>query len=285
MLNILSDYPLAFLGFHSAASIHYSVEAMRYAYADRNQYLGDPNFVKVPVTKLLSTTHANNIRQQIKPFKAGDSSRIGFIAPATESTDTTSYAVVDSKGNAVVVTYTINGLFGAGIIAADTGFLLNNEMDDFTIKIGAPNAYGLIQGNANAIQPGKRPLSSMTPTIILKDNKTFMLIGAAGGPTIITQVLATIQNVIDYGMNIQEAIDTPRIHMQWLPDVIFMEKYAISKDTQNLLANMGYNFKLGSPWNTNTWGFSAGILWNPKHQHWTGGVDSRSGSSITKSGY
>jgi gamma-glutamyltranspeptidase/glutathione hydrolase len=282
MLNILSAYPLADSGFHSAESVHYLVEAMRYAFADRNQYLGDPAFVKIPQNQLLSQEHAAAIRSKIKLKKAGNSKDIGFIKVHTnEKMETTSYAVVDKHDEAVEVTYTINGYFGSDVIAGKTGFFLNNEMDDFSLQPGIPNMFGLIQGTANSIAPGKRPLSSMTPTIVTKDGKVVLVTGAAGGSTIITQVLATIVNVIDYDMNIQEAIDAPRIHMQWLPDKIFMEPFAFSRDTEKLLEGMGYHLQLGSPYNTQYWGASVAIMRGANGRLY-GAVDSRRPAGLAK---
>lgn len=282
MLNVLSAYPLTELGFHSAASTHYIAEAMRYAYADRNQYLGDPDFVNIPQQKLLSQKHSENIQSQITPNKASSSKNIGFIKTHTnEKMETTSYAVVDKYGNAVEVTYTINGYFGADVIAGKTGFFLNNEMDDFSLKPGIPNMFGLVHGTANSIAPGKRPLSSMTPTIVTKDGKIVLVTGAAGGSTIITQVLTTIINVIDYGMNIQEAIDAPRVHMQWLPDKVFMEPFSFSQDTERLLKKMGYTLQLGSPYKTTHWGASVAIMRGSNGQLY-GAVDSRRPAGLAK---
>ncbi len=275
MLNILKGYPLADLGFHSAETTHYMVEAMRHAYAYRNEYLGDPDFVNIPTKKLLSKNLAQKIRANIQPNKATQSKTLGFIKTNTnEKMQTTSYAIADAKGNAVEVTYTINGYFGAGVIAKGTGFFLNNEMDDFSLHPGTPNMFQLIQGRANAIAPQKRPLSSMTPTIVTKDGQLVLVTGAAGGSTIITQVLTTIINVLDFKMNIQEAIDAPRFHMQWLPDTIFMEPFAFSLDTQKLLVNMGHELQMGSPYHTRQWGASVGIFKSPAGVFY-GAVDAR----------
>ena len=224
---MLEGYPLSYLGYGSAETVHAMVEAMRHAYVDRNTALGDPDFVDNPVEKLSDKAYAKEIRDKINPFKAGISQELmpkGFA----ESKETTHYSIVDDEGNAVAVTYTLNGSFGAGVVAPGTGILLNNEMDDFTAKPGVPNLYGLVQGEANAIAPKKTPLSSMSPTILSKDGKPFMVIGSPGGARIITITLEAIVNVIDHGMNIQEAIDAPRIHHQWLPDKVYMEPYALS---------------------------------------------------------
>ncbi|HLI19387.1 MAG TPA: gamma-glutamyltransferase, partial [Rhodanobacteraceae bacterium] len=222
-LQIIAPYPLAKWGFHSTKSVHYFVEAERRAFADRNTYLGDPAFVHNPIKKLLSAAHAAKLRASIEPDKATPSSEVkGSLGPY-ESTNTTHYSVVDDKGDAVAVTYTVNSYFGIKQIAGDTGFFLNNEMDDFTSKPGVPNQFGLVQGEANRIQPGKRPLSSMSPTIVLHDGKLFMVTGSPGGSTIISTTMESILNVVEYGMNVKQAIDAPRIHMQWYPDEIFAE--------------------------------------------------------------
>jgi gamma-glutamyltranspeptidase / glutathione hydrolase len=241
MLQVLEAYPLGTLGFHSSDSVHLMTEAMRYAYRDRNTYLGDPAFVENPIARLLSTHHAEAIRARIQPRRATPSTAFGNAAAAGEKATTTHYSIVDAKGNAVSVTYTINDDFGAKVIAGDTGFFLNDEMDDFTAKPGAANLFGLVQGKANAIAPGKRPLSSMTPTIVLKDGKPVLVVGTPGGSRIITTVLEIIVNVIDHGMTLQEAVDAPRIHHQWLPDTLAGEPFAFSADTVKSLTQMGYH--------------------------------------------
>jgi gamma-glutamyltranspeptidase/glutathione hydrolase len=245
ILNIVEGYPLKELGFRSAQSVHYQIEAMRHAYLDRNSYLGDPDFVKNPLDRLLSKDYAASIRAVIDPAKAGVSKDLKPGVAPHEGTNTTHYSIVDKMGNAVSVTYTLNDWFGAKVTAAKTGVLLNNEMDDFTAKIGVPNIYGLVQGQANVIAPGKRPLSSMSPTIITKDGKPVMVVGTPGGSRIITAVTHTIMNVIDYGMNVQEAVDAPRFHQQWLPDLTNMDTFGISPDTQKILVGMGHT--LGNP--------------------------------------
>ncbi|TPI22497.1 gamma-glutamyltransferase [Mesorhizobium sp. B4-1-1] len=255
ILNVLEFYPLSYLGAGSAETVHVMVEAMRHAYVDRNSALGDPDFVDNPVSKLLDKNYAKDIRDKIDPFRAGVSKDLmpkGF----GESKETTHYSIIDNDGNAVAVTYTLNGSFGAGVVADGTGILLNNEMDDFTQKPGVPNLYGLVQGEANAIQPKKTPLSSMSPTIVTKDGKPFMVIGSPGGSRIITITLEAIVNVIDHGMDIQQAIDAPRIHHQWLPDTIYVEPFGLSPDTEKLLAGMGYHLDLSDK----TWGQAAGVL-------------------------
>lgn len=245
ILNVLEGYPLKELGFRSAQSVHYQIEAMRHAYVDRNSYLGDPDFVKNPLDRLLSKDYAAKLRVAIDPNKAGVSQQIKPGVAPHEGSNTTHYSIVDKWGNAVSVTYTLNDWFGAKVTAAKTGVLLNDEMDDFTAKVGVPNLYGLVQGEANKIEPGKRPLSSMSPTIVTKDGKPVMVVGTPGGSRIITAVLHTLINVIDYGMNVQEAVDAPRFHQQWLPEATNVEHFALSPDTRKLLEGMGH--KLGEP--------------------------------------
>ncbi|UDF37618.1 UNVERIFIED_ORG: gamma-glutamyltransferase [Shinella sp. XGS7] len=245
MLNILEGYPLKDWGFRSAQAVHHQIEAMRHAYVDRNSYLGDPDFVKNPIARLTDKAYAAQIRTVIAPDKAGVSQAIKPGVAPHEGSNTTHYSIADRWGNAVSVTYTLNDWFGAKVTAADTGVLLNNEMDDFTVKIGVPNIYGLVQGEANAIAPGKRPLSSMSPTIVSKDGQPVMVVGTPGGSRIITAVLHTILNVVDYGMNVQEAVDAPRFHQQWLPEATNVERFALSPDTARMLEAMGH--KLGAP--------------------------------------
>jgi len=243
ILRIVEGYPLGQYGYGSVEATHYVVEAERRAYADRNTDLGDPAFVRNPVERLISDAHAAKLRASILPDRATPSSEIKGGVTATEGTNTTHYSVVDAQGNAVAVTYTINYLFGVGKIAGDTGFFLNNEMDDFTSKPGVPNSFGLVQGAANAVGPGKRPLSSMSPTIVLRpDGKVFMVTGSPGGSTIITTVLQSILNVIDYGMNMKQAVDAPRFHHQWLPDTVMVEPGYLTTETQAKLEAMGYSF-------------------------------------------
>jgi gamma-glutamyltranspeptidase/glutathione hydrolase len=249
MLNILEGYPLKDLGFRSAESVHYQIEAMRHAYVDRNSYLGDPDFVKNPLDRLLDKGYAEKIRAAIDPKKAGVSKDIKPGVAPHEGSNTTHYSITDQWGNAVAVTYTLNDWFGAKVTADKTGVLLNNEMDDFTAKIGVPNMYGLVQGEANAIAPGKRPLSSMSPTIVSKDGKPMFVVGTPGGSRIITAVLHTVLNVVDYGMNVQEAVDAPRFHQQWLPDVTNVETFALSPDTRKILTDMGHNLGVPQPAN------------------------------------
>ncbi|MEW6704346.1 MAG: gamma-glutamyltransferase [Pseudomonadota bacterium] len=249
MLNVLEGYPLKDWGFRAAQAVHVQIEAMRHAYVDRNSYLGDPDFVKNPLERLLSKDYAAQIRAAIDPAKAGVSKDLKPGVAPHEGSNTTHYSIVDQWGNAVSVTYTLNDWFGARLTAAGTGVLLNNEMDDFTAKVGVPNLYGLVQGEANAIAPGKRPLSSMSPTILAKDGKPVMVVGTPGGSRIITAVLHTILNVVDYGMNIQEAVDAPRFHQQWLPEATNVENFALSPDTRKILEDMGHQFAGAQPAN------------------------------------
>ena len=245
MLNILEGYPLQALGFRSAQGVHYQIEAMRHAFLDRNSYLGDPDFVSNPLARLLDKNYAAQIRNTIDPTQAAVSLNLKPGVAPHEGSNTTHYSIIDKQGNAVSVTYTLNDWFGAKVTAATTGVLLNNEMDDFTIKIGAPNLYGLIQGQANTIAPGKRPLSSMSPTIVTQNKQPVLVLGTPGGSRIITAVTHTILNLVDYGMNVQEAVDAPRFHQQWLPDVTNVDRFGLSPDTQKILLDMGHT--LGAP--------------------------------------
>ncbi len=249
ILNVLEGYPLKDWGFRSAQAVHVQIEAMRHAYVDRNSYLGDPDFVRNPLDRLLDKAYAARIRAAIDPAKAAISKDLKPGVPPHEGSNTTHYSIVDAKGNAVSVTYTLNDWFGAKVTAGGTGVLLNDEMDDFTAKLGVPNIYGLVQGEANAIAPGKRPLSSMSPTIVSKDGKPVMVVGTPGGSRIITVVLHTIINVIDYGMNVQEAVDAPRFHQQWLPNPTKLETFALSPDTRKILEGMGHVFGAAQPAN------------------------------------
>jgi gamma-glutamyltranspeptidase/glutathione hydrolase len=247
ILTILAGYDLHGMGFHTASSVHVMAEAMRHAFFDRNTLLGDPAFVKNPVEYLLSQDHAAAIRDKIGE-RATPSADLGPGTPPHEKPETTHFSVMDAAGNAVAVTYTLNGGFGAAVMAPGAGFLMNDEMDDFAIKPGVPNMFGLVQGDANAIAPGKRPLSSMAPTIVLRDGHVVMVDGSPGGSRIITIVLETLLNVIDHGMTPAEAVAAPRLHLQWLPDVLFAEDGALSPDTADLLRWMGYAITKGPPW-------------------------------------
>jgi gamma-glutamyltranspeptidase / glutathione hydrolase len=244
MLGVLEGTDYTKSGPGSAYALHYEAEAMRRYFADRAQYLGDPDFQKVPVSALLNPAYIAKLRASIDPNKATPSEDIrpGNLAPY-ESTETTHFSIVDGEGNAVSVTYTLNSGFGSGVTAHGLGFLLNDEMDDFSAKPGETNGYGLVQGESNAIAPHKTPLSSMVPTIVTKDGKLYLVVGSPGGPTIINSVLEVILNVLDFGMNMQEAVDAPRIHHQWMPDTLSIEK-AASPDTIELLRQRGHDVRL-----------------------------------------
>lgn len=247
-LNILEGYDLKSMGFNSAEYVHTLTEAMRHAYMDRNTFLGDPQFIKNPTEKLLNKAYATEIRQQIKPNEATPSENVQPGIAPHESPETTHYSVIDKNGNAVSTTYTINGRFGAVVIAPGTGFFLNNEMDDFTTKVGEKNLYGLVQGERNSIAPLKRPLSSMSPTIVTKEGKPFLILGPPGGSRIISITLQTALNIIEFGMPPQEAVNSPRIHHQWLPDEVYYEQRGLSKDTLEKLSAMGYKMVEQTPW-------------------------------------
>ena len=243
MLNILEHFDLGSMGYNSSEKYHVVVEAMRRAFADRAEFLGDSDFVKVPWSGLISKKYAEQLVKTIDPKRATPSSEIGHGDPAPyESTQTTQFTVVDAAGNAVSNTYTLNGGYGSGVVVKGAGFFLNNEMDDFAAKPGVPNMYGLIQGEANSVAPHKRPLSAMTPSFVVKDGKLFLATGSPGGPTIINTVLQVIVNVIDHKMNIQQAVDAPRIHHQWLPDEIRFEPFGMPEDARRALEAAGYHF-------------------------------------------
>jgi gamma-glutamyltranspeptidase/glutathione hydrolase len=242
-LNILEGYELQKLPQGSAASLHLELEAMRRAFADRALFFGDPDFVQIPLEALTSRAYAARQRANIDPLKATPSSTIAANRPApTESDHTTHFTIVDAAGNAVSNTFTLNLAFGSGATVTGAGFLLNDEMDDFTSKPGTPNAFGLIQGEANAIAPRKRPLSSMTPTLLLKDGKLVLALGSPGGPTIINTVLQVLLDVVDFHMELQAAVDAPRVHQQWMPDLVMADRGGLNADTQAALAAMGYAF-------------------------------------------
>ena len=264
ILNILEGYDLEKFGNRSAEAIHLSVEAFRRAFFDRAEFLGDPDFAKIPVAQLIDKKYAEGWRESISPEHASASAGLHRPAvfneleryaeshpqsfqPILEPKNTTHYSVVDPAGDAVAVTTTLNDTLGSRVTAEGLGFLLNDEMDDFASKQGVPNAYGLIQGPANAIGPGKRPLSAMTPTIVLKDGKLFLVVGSPGGPTIITTVANIVTGVIDFGLDIQEAVNAPRFHNQWMPDEIMAEDL-ISPDTLAILRNKGHKIKMERFW-------------------------------------
>src|SRR5262249_44168375 len=249
MLNILEGYPLAEQGWGSAQALHYEIEAMRHAFLDRNTLLGDPDFARIPAKALIDKAYAAKIRDAIKPDKAGVSNDFKQGVPPHEGSSTTHFSIIDKDGNAVSMTYTLDDWFGARVVATGTGVLMNDEMDDFTPDPGLVNSDGFVRGEANAIAPGKTPLSSMSPTILTKDGKPVLILGTPGGGRIITTVLQTIVNVVDFQMNIQEAVDAPRVHNPWLPDVTKVEPYALSPDTRKILERMGYRFEDAEPTN------------------------------------
>jgi len=287
ILNILEGYDLAKEGDGSAASIHLISEAYQRAFFDRAEFMGDPDFSKIPVAQLIDKRYGNAWRETIAPRRATPSASLrrpsvfsqldsyarSHPQPAAtaEPDHTTHYSVVDSEGNAVSVTTTLNDAFGSRVIAAGLGFLLNDEMDDFTSKPGVPNLYGLIQGPANAIGPGKRPLSAMTPTIVLKNGKLFLVLGSPGGPTIITTVANILLGVVNYGLNIQQAVNAPRFHDQWMPDRIDLESTGTSPDTIGILEHMGHKVKVGRGY----WGDAECIAVDEKTGELLGASDGR----------
>jgi gamma-glutamyltranspeptidase/glutathione hydrolase len=245
MLGMLEGSGYEKAGAGSTEAIHYSTEVMRRFFADRSEYLGDPDFVKVPVRQLLDPAYLQVRRATIDRDRATPSADVrAGILPGNESSETTHFSIVDAAGNAVAVTYTLNNGYGSAVTVPGLGFLLNDEMDDFTSKPGAPNLFGLIQGEANAIAPHKRPLSAMTPTIATRNGKPFLVLGAPGGPRIITAVLETFLNVVDFGMNIQDAVNAPRFHHQWMPDTLYLEKEiapGVAADLQKLGHHIEYS--------------------------------------------
>ncbi|HKW98000.1 MAG TPA: gamma-glutamyltransferase [Bryobacteraceae bacterium] len=244
MLGMLEGTGFEKYGAGSAGAVHFMAEAMRRYFADRSEYMGDPDFYSVPVSGLLNPRYIAERRRSIDPERATSSDSLGPGKPLSyESTQTTHYSIVDAEGNAVAVTYTLNNGYGSAVTATKLGFLLNDEMDDFAPKPGEANAYGLIQGEANAVQPRKTPLSSMTPTIVLRGGKLYLVVGSPGGPTIINTVLEVAVNVMDFGMNVADAVDFPRFHHQWKPDVLQLER-GFSPDTVALLEGRGYTVKL-----------------------------------------
>ena len=281
ILNILEGFDLAKLGNRSGDAIHLEAEAFRRAFYDRADFMGDSDFAKVPVAQLIDKKYAAAWRDSIDPSHASPSKQLkrpsfGELErvaqshqPVREPKNTTHYSVVDAEGNAVAVTTTLNDSFGSRVTAEGLGFLLNDEMDDFTAKQGVPNTYGLIQGPANAIGPGKRPLSAMTPTIVLKDGKLFLVLGSPGGPTIITTVANILIGVVDFALDIQEAVNAPRFHHQWLPDGILVED-RLSPDTMNVLRSTGHKLKV-----EHFWGDGECIMVDPKTGERLGASDGR----------
>jgi gamma-glutamyltranspeptidase/glutathione hydrolase len=291
LLNILEGYDVAKLGHGSAGSVHLMAEAFRRAFFDRAELLADPDFATVPVAALMDKHYAAAWRESLDPRRATRSAdlrrpvqvldkldRVAAVTDGAEPDHTTHYSVVDFAGNAVAVTTTLNDLFGSRVTATGLGFLLNDEMDDFTSKPGAPNMFGLLQGEANAIAPGKRPLSSMSPTILLKDGQLFLVLGSRGGPGIITAVAEVLVSVIDYGMNIQQAVEAPRFHHQWMPDVLRVEKDGFSPAAGNKLAAMGHRVEEGyterGQWH-GKWGDVECVAIDPKTGERLGANDTR----------
>ena len=242
MLNLLEPYDLRGMGYGSSKTIHLLTEVMRRAYADRSKWLGDPDHYPVPLEGLVSKAYADSLREGLRTDRRSEVAP-GLPPGAKESDDTTHFSVVDAMGNAVACTTTINATFGSGDVVEGCGFLLNDEMDDFAARPGTPNMFGLVGGKANAIAPGKRMLSSMTPTIVVRDGKVVLVLGAPGGGRIITGVLQVLLNVVDHGMSLQTAVRAPRIHHQWTPDVIAWEELALSQDVRDALAKMGHTFE------------------------------------------
>jgi len=308
MLAMLEPHTVGALGAQSAAKYHLFTEVMRRAFRDRAEYLGDPDFVKIPVAELLDRTYLKKRMADFSPTHATPSEKIepglGSIkltslppgspglshsqrstlpAPlarlAPESTETTHFSIVDAAGNAVANTYTLNGGYGSGVTIPGTGILMNNEMDDFTAKVGVKNMFGLLQGPANAIVPGKRPLSSMTPTIVLKDKKLFFVTGSPGGPTIINTVLQIVSNVIDFGMSVTQAVESPRIHHQWMPDSLSYERNGLSTDTANILKSLGHSFKERASYEGAYQGDGETIMVDPQTHLRLGASDLRRGDS------
>jgi len=276
ILNALEGYPIGALGANSSETIHLMAEAMKLAYADRSEYLGDPDFVDVPVDVLTSKEYAEDMRDKISAAFATPSQQIkpADLAPY-ESDQTTHYSIIDKEGNAISNTYTINFSYGSGLVADGTGVLMNNEMDDFSAKPGVPNAYGLIGGDANAVEPGKRPLSSMTPTIVNKDGKVWLVTGSPGGARIITTVLQVIMNMIDHDMNVAEASTAARIHHQWLPDELRIEE-GISLDTQRALQAKGHTISLDE-----VMGSTQSVMQDPESGYLLGASDPRRAGAAT----
>jgi gamma-glutamyltranspeptidase / glutathione hydrolase len=270
-LNILEGTEYAARGLDAVSGLHWQIEALRRAYADRSRFLGDPEFVSVPVQRLTDKAYAAELRRGIDPNAATASLSLAAGQPArAEAAQTTHYSVVDADGNAVACTTTLNGSYGSGVTAEGLGVLLNNEMDDFTTAPGVPNTYGLIQGPANEIRPGKRPLSSMSPTIVTRDGKLFLVVGSPGGPRIITTVLHVLTGVLDYGLNVQQAVDRPRFHHQWLPDTLYLEIGGFAPETVAELKRRGHTIKEESSWSD-----AQAVMIDPATGERLGGGDSR----------
>jgi gamma-glutamyltranspeptidase/glutathione hydrolase len=273
MLNVMEGFG-KLPPFGSAALIHREAEAMRRAFTDRNAYLGDPAYVKIPVTRLLSKEYAARLRAEIDPARASPTPP--FDPRIRDGNSTTHYSVVDAEGNTVSCTTTLNDSYGSMVAVSGAGFMLNDEMDDFTTAPGQPNMYGLVQGEANAIQPGKRMLSAMTPSIVLDPKgQVFLVVGTPGGSTIITQVYHVISNVIDHGMSLADAISAPKMHHQGLPDMIKLEPDGFQPATVAELQALGHKVGFTSPWGSKHWGDIEGIIRTPNG--WQGVSDPRGG--------
>ena len=293
MFAMLEPHHVGALGAQSAAKYHLFTEVMRRAFCDRAEYLGDPDFVTVPTAQLLDRDYLKKRMADFSATQATPSDKIvaglgpvkltSNATPRThlysESTETTHFSVVDAAGNAVSNTYTLNGAYGSGVTIPGTGILMNNEMDDFTAKVGVKNMFGLLQGPANAIVPGKRPLSSMTPTIVLKDQQLFLVTGSPGGPTIINTVLQIISNVIDFNQSATQAVESPRIHHQWMPDQLSYERNGLSTDTANVLKSLGHSFKERASYEGAYQGDGETIMVDPKTKLRLGAADPRKGDS------
>lgn len=281
MLALLEPHDLRALGRDSAASAHLLAEVMKRAFRDRAEYLGDPAFVPVPVAPLLDPAYLRSRMADFSPDHATPAAEIppglGAFTPAApaEKLETTHFSVVDAAGNAVANTYTLNGAYGSGVTVPGTGILLNNEMDDFTTAVGVPNAYGLLQGAANAIAPGKRPLSSMTPTLVFRGGQLLLVTGSPGGPTIINTVLQVILNVIDHGMPVAQAVEAPRIHHQWMPDVLTHERFGMSRDTLRALETLGHRVRERSSYEGAYQGDAETIALDPRTGLRLGAADPR----------
>ena len=290
-LNILEGYDLKKYGSRSAESMHLTVEAFRRAYYDRSEFLGDPDFAQIPVAQLIDKKYGKAWRSDLNPEHATVSkglerpagfgeldkmaALLGPPVPYREPEHTTHYSIVAPDGGAVAVTPTLNDSFGPKVTAEGLGFLLNDEMDDFSSAPGVPNGFGLIQGEANAVGPQKRPLSAMTPTIVTKDGKLFMVTGSPGGSTIITTVANILMGVVDYGMNIQQAVNAPRFHHQWMPDEIWLEAQGFSPDSEHLLEQMGHKLRLETSWHAKYWGDAESVMIDLNTGERLGATDAR----------
>jgi gamma-glutamyltranspeptidase/glutathione hydrolase len=293
MFAMLEPFDLAAMGPTSAAKYHLFTEVMRRAFRDRAEYLGDPDFVTVPTAQLLDRAYLKKRMADFSPTRATPSEKIApGLGPVkltnlptphahvySETTETTHFSVVDAAGNAVSNTYTLNGAYGSGVTIPGTGILMNNEMDDFTAKVGVKNMFGLLQGPANAIVPGKRPLSSMTPTIVLKDGQLFLVTGSPGGPTIINTVLQVVSNVIDFGQSATQAVESPRIHHQWMPDSLSYERNGLNPDTAAILKSLGHDFQERASYEGSYQGDAETIMVAPQTRLRLGAADPRKGDA------